>query len=75
MNPQERLSKSQINKNYLAKLKTTPKYNEYKAKRAEAMKKYRLKKKNAENDLPIKDRQNVIEKQRKVVREQNYQAR
>lgn len=40
-----------------------------KVKRAEAMKKYRLKKKNAENDLPIKDRQNVIEKQRKDVRE------
>lgn len=61
--PQKPLSKSQINKNYLAKLKTNTKYNEYRKKRADAMKLYRLEKKNAiNNNLTLTDYGNALKK-------------
>lgn len=65
---QDKVGKAQQNKNYMAKLKTTPKYDEYKKKKAAAMKQYREKKKNDDKQIPLDERANVIAKRREDVR-------
>lgn len=68
-NQQDKLSKSQINKNYLAKKKTASNYEEYRKKRADAMRKYRLEKNNAENRLPSDEQEQIKTERRNAVRE------
>lgn len=48
-NPQKTLSGAARDKKYTDKLKSSDKYDDYKKKKAEAMKHYRAKKKNEEN--------------------------
>lgn len=50
------LSKAQQNKNYLEKLKATSKYEDHKKKKAEQARAYRLKKKEAEYEMPLTER-------------------
>ncbi|XP_067637574.1 uncharacterized protein [Eurosta solidaginis] len=64
-----RVSKAQQNKNYIAKLKGTGKFEEYKKKRAASTKLYRRKKKNEENEMPQTTISSVLEKRRENIRQ------
>ncbi|XP_067634704.1 uncharacterized protein [Eurosta solidaginis] len=64
-----RVSKAQQNKNYIAKLKSTGKSEEYKKKRAASTKLYRRKKKNEENQMPQTTISSVLEKRRENIRQ------
>lgn len=75
INLQERMSKAQQNKNYLAKLKTTPKYDEFKRKRTAKMRKHREKEKNVEDEMPLTEFVNVTQKRREAVRERVRKCR
>lgn len=65
---QESLSKAKRDKNYVEKLKQTNKYDEYKKKKADLMKKNRAKKKEEENLLPISKTSKIIAQRRENAR-------
>ena len=69
---QARLSKNQQNKNYMAKLKISEKYEEYKKKKASVMKKCRQKKKMSE---PAPKLAQVFKNHRDAVRERVRRCR
>jgi hypothetical protein len=75
INPQVRMSKAEQNKKYLQKLKTTPKYDEFKSKRAAKMRNFRNKKLKIEDGMPLNKFVDVVEKRRHAVRERVRKCR
>lgn len=74
--PQEKLSKAQRNKNYLSKLKTTDKYDDYKKRKADEQRKRRERMKQKESAMPLQERNEILLDRRRAVRErtQKYRA-
>lgn len=69
------MSKAQQNENYIAKLKATGKYGDYKDNRAAKTRLYRQKKKDEEKKMSLKEKANAVQKRREAtlqrVRKQN----
>lgn len=63
------MSKAQQNQNYIAKLKATSKYDDHKKKKAEKARAYRLKKQEAEDEMPLLAKSDVISQRREATRE------